>query len=59
MNWGLAFLVNPLYFWRIYGLASVVSMLVRREDAPLSATMIAFVVGILSGASPALSQVKT
>lgn len=33
-------------------------MIVRREDAPLLATMISLVVGILSGAAPALSKVE-
>ncbi|KAK0634223.1 hypothetical protein B0T14DRAFT_416812 [Immersiella caudata] len=52
-----AFLVNLLYFYCIYGLASGVSMVVRREDAPLFATMFALVVGILSGAAPPMSSV--
>lgn len=56
--WGLAFLTNLLYFYCIYGLASVVSMVIRREDAPLFATMISLIVGILSGAAPPLSQVQ-
>ncbi|KAK7418349.1 hypothetical protein QQX98_003969 [Neonectria punicea] len=58
IDWGLAFLVNLLYFYCIYGLASCVSMVVRREDAPLFATMISLIVGILCGAAPPLSQVK-
>ncbi|KAF7560616.1 hypothetical protein G7046_g3524 [Stylonectria norvegica] len=57
--WGIAFLANLLYFYCIYGLASCISMVARREDAPLFATMISLVVAILSGASPPLSQVKT
>ncbi|KAI1175188.1 hypothetical protein F4777DRAFT_338443 [Nemania sp. FL0916] len=55
--WGIAFATNLLYFYCIYGLASVMSMIVRREDAPLFATMISLVVGILSGAAPPLSKV--
>lgn len=58
MDWGLAFLVNLLYFYCIYGLANCVSMVVRRDDAPLFATMLALIVGILSGAAPPLSKVK-
>lgn len=58
IDWGLAFLVNLMYFYCIYGLASCVSMVVRREDAPLFATMISLIVGILSGAAPPLAQVK-
>ncbi|WQF76677.1 Putative AAA+ ATPase domain, ABC-2 type transporter, transmembrane domain, ABC transporter [Colletotrichum destructivum] len=58
INWGLAFLVNFLYFYCIYGLASIISMVVRREDAPLFATMISLIVAILSGAAPPLAQVK-
>ncbi|KAI0204507.1 hypothetical protein F4808DRAFT_345238 [Astrocystis sublimbata] len=56
--WGIAFATNFLYFYCIYGLASVMSMIVRREDAPLFATMISLVVGILSGAAPPLSKVR-
>ena len=56
--WGVAFFANLLYFYCIYGLASCVSMVVRREDAPLFATMIGLIVGILSGAAPPLSKVK-
>ncbi|KAF4454510.1 hypothetical protein F53441_3014 [Fusarium austroafricanum] len=58
INWGLAFLTNLLYFYCIYGLASIVSMVVRREDAPLFATMIALITGILSGSAPRLASVK-
>ncbi|KAI8628431.1 hypothetical protein F5Y19DRAFT_437753 [Xylariaceae sp. FL1651] len=56
--WGFAFLANLIYFYCIYGLASVISMVVRREDAPLFATLISLIVGILSGAAPPLSTVK-
>ncbi|KAI1341281.1 hypothetical protein F5Y15DRAFT_29634 [Xylariaceae sp. FL0016] len=58
IGWGTAFGINLLYFYAIYGLASCISMVVRREDAPLFATMIALIVGILSGAAPPLSKVK-
>ncbi|KAI1090440.1 hypothetical protein F5B19DRAFT_322499 [Rostrohypoxylon terebratum] len=57
INWGTAFLANLVYFYCIYGLASFVSMVVRREDAPLIATMISLIVGILCGAAPPLSKV--
>ncbi|KAJ4138292.1 hypothetical protein NW768_002113 [Fusarium equiseti] len=58
VDWGLAFLTNVLYFYCIYGLASIISMVVRREDAPLFATMIALITGILSGAAPPLASVR-
>lgn len=58
INWGFAFLANLIYFYCIYGLASCVSMVVRKEDAPLLATMISLIVGILSGAAPPLSSVQ-
>ncbi|KAF5020767.1 hypothetical protein F66182_7195 [Fusarium sp. NRRL 66182] len=58
IDWGLSFLTNVLYFYCIYGLASIVSMVVRREDAPLFATMIALITGILSGSAPPLASVK-
>lgn len=80
--WGIAFTTNLIYFYCIYGLASVMSsksnihnsiflrapdkkaltsaiiVIVKREDAPLFATMISLIVGILSGAAPPLSKVK-
>ncbi|KAI1812399.1 hypothetical protein GGS20DRAFT_23536 [Poronia punctata] len=58
INWGIAFTTNLVYFYCIYGLASMVSMVVRREDAPLFATMISLIVGILCGAAPPLSSVR-
>ncbi|KAL7622376.1 hypothetical protein AAE478_007880 [Parahypoxylon ruwenzoriense] len=58
ISWGTAFFANLVYFYCIYGLASCVSMVVRREDAPLFATMISLIVGILSGAAPPLSSVQ-
>ncbi|KAH6643247.1 hypothetical protein BKA67DRAFT_527875 [Truncatella angustata] len=58
ISWNLAFLVNLLYFYCIYGLASFLSMILRREDAPLFATMISLIVGVLCGAAPPLSNVK-
>ena len=57
--WGIAFLTNLLYFYCIYGLASCISMIVRREEAPLLSVMISLIVGLLSGAAPPLSKVKT
>ncbi|KAK3303722.1 uncharacterized protein B0T15DRAFT_560977 [Chaetomium strumarium] len=55
---GVAFVTNLFYFYCIYGLASCVSMVVRREAAPLVATMVALIVGILSGTAPSLNTVK-
>ncbi|KAK0255644.1 hypothetical protein B0A54_10963 [Friedmanniomyces endolithicus] len=49
---------NLLYFWCIYGLASVVSMLVKREDGPLIAVLASLVIGVTGGVAPPLSKVK-
>lgn len=54
--WGTSFLANLAYFYCVYGLAACVSMVVTREDAPLLATMISLIMGILSGAAPSLAQ---
>lgn len=59
INWGIAFSANLLYFYCIYGLASIVSAFTRREDAPLFATMVSLIVGILSGAAPPLRKVDS
>lgn len=56
--WGIAFLANLVYFYCIYGLSCFLSMFLRREDAPLFATMISLIVGILSGAAPPLAKVQ-
>ncbi|KAF1992167.1 ABC transporter-like protein [Aulographum hederae CBS 113979] len=57
ISWPRAFAANVLYFYCIYGLASICSMVTRREDGPLIATMAGLIVGILSGMAPQLSQV--
>ena len=57
IGWLKAFIANLLYFYDIYGLASCVSMVTRREDGPLLAVMASLIVGILSGMAPLLSQV--
>lgn len=57
--WGTALLSNLLYYYCIYGLASCVSMITRREDGPLLATMASLIVGVLSGMAPTLAKVST
>jgi hypothetical protein len=56
---GYALAANLLYFYCIYGLASIVSMIVRREDGPLIATLCSLIVGVLSGVAPNLSTVDS
>lgn len=58
LGWGTAFVANLAYTWCVYGLAAGVSMVARREDAPLLATMLSLIVAILSGAAPSLAQVR-
>ncbi|KAI4166144.1 MAG: hypothetical protein LQ342_000030 [Letrouitia transgressa] len=58
ISWGEAFVANGLYFYCIYGLASCVSMVARREDGPLLAVMASLIVGVLNGMSPSLRTVK-
>ena len=58
ISWGAAFVANLLYFYCIYGLASIISMITRREEGPLIATMSSLIVGILSGVAPRLATVK-
>ena len=50
---------NAMYFWCIYGLASVVSMVVKRENGPLLAVLASLVIGVLGGVAPPLSKVKS
>ncbi|KAG6017517.1 hypothetical protein E4U43_000994 [Claviceps pusilla] len=42
----------------IYGLASIMSMLVRREDGPLMAMIVCLIIGVFSGYGPPLYTVK-
>lgn len=55
--WGVVFAANLCYFWCIYGVAGLISLLAKREDAPLLATMVSLILGILCGAAPNLAQV--
>lgn len=59
ISWGAAFAANILYFYCIYGLASCISMVSRREDGPLLAVMGSLIVGVLNGGSPSLEQVRS
>ena len=59
ITWGAAFVANLLYFYCIYGLASMVSMITRREDGPLLAVMASLIVGVLNGMSPNLKVIST
>ena len=59
ISWGASFTANLLYFYCIYGLASCISMLTRREDGPLLAVMLSLIVGVLSGMSPTLATVTS
>lgn len=58
MSWIDMFLANLLYFFCVYGLASCVGMLVKREDGPLLAVMCSLIIGILGGVAPSLSKVQ-
>lgn len=58
ISFQMMYLANLLYFWCIYGLASIVSMVVKREDGPLVAVLSSLILGILGGVAPPLSQVK-
>ena len=55
--WGAAFVANLLYFYCIYGLSSCVSMVTKREDGPLIATMASLIVALISGVKPSLHTV--
>ena len=59
ISFQMMYLANLLYFWCIYGLASVVSMIVKREDGPLIAVLCSLIIGVLGGVAPPLSTVKT
>ena len=58
MSFQTMYAANLMYFWCIYGLASVVSMVVKREDGPLLAVLASLIIGVLGGVAPPLSKVK-
>jgi ABC-type multidrug transport system ATPase subunit len=49
---------NLMYFWCIYGLASCIAMVVKRENGPLLAVLASLIIGVLGGVAPPLRQVK-
>lgn len=53
------YLANLMYFWCVYGLASCVAMVVKRENGPLLAVLASLIIGVLGGVAPPLSTVKT
>ncbi|KAG9228324.1 hypothetical protein BJ875DRAFT_527461, partial [Amylocarpus encephaloides] len=59
ISFAAAFACNLLYFYCIYGLASILSMLTSREDGPLLATMSSLIVGVLNRMSPTLHKVRS
>lgn len=59
IGWGAAFVANLFYFYSIYGLASCLAMVTRREDGPLLSVMSSLIVGVLSGTSPQLGKVRS
>ncbi|KAH6658467.1 hypothetical protein BKA67DRAFT_558140 [Truncatella angustata] len=58
MSFWKIYLTNLLYFYCIYGLASAVSMMVRREDGPLLAMIVSLIIGVFGGYGPPLYNVK-
>jgi ABC-type multidrug transport system ATPase subunit len=57
MSFGATFIANFAYFYCVYGLASIVSVLTKREDGPLLAVMASLIVSVLNGMSPRLQQI--
>ena len=58
MPFHLMYAANLAYFWSIYGLASAISILVKRENGPLIAVLASLILGVLGGVAPPLRTVK-
>ncbi|POS87517.1 hypothetical protein EPUL_001409 [Erysiphe pulchra] len=58
MGFWKIYLCNLMYFYCIYGLASIMSMVVRRQDGPLMSMLVSLIVSVFSGYGPPLSNVK-
>ena len=52
------FVVVMLMFYCVYGLASIVSMLTRRENASLLAVVVCMTAGIFNGFGPTLEDAR-
>jgi hypothetical protein len=59
MPFGQLYLAHLLYFYCIYGLACMVSMVVSRQDGPLLAMIVSLIIGIFGGYGPTLATVKS
>ncbi|KAF2648433.1 ABC transporter-like protein [Lophiostoma macrostomum CBS 122681] len=57
MEFQQMFAANLLYFYVVYGLASCVGMLVKREDGPLLAVILSLIISVFGGVAPPLSKV--
>jgi hypothetical protein len=58
MGFTQMYAANLMYFWCIYGLASCIAMVVKRENGPLLAVLASLIIGVLGGVAPPLRQVK-
>ncbi|PNS18166.1 ABC transporter G family member [Sphaceloma murrayae] len=58
MTFGEAYVVNLAYYYATYGLASMVSVVVKREDGPLLALLVSLVLGVFGGVAPPLTKVR-
>ncbi|KAJ3117487.1 hypothetical protein HDU96_006581 [Phlyctochytrium bullatum] len=56
ISFGVQYLIILLSFWGIYGLACIVSMVVRRENAPLLAVVSGLFAAVFCGFGPNLNQ---
>ena len=59
MGFGRMYFANLLYYYCIYGLASIVSTVVRKEDGPLLSVMLSLITGIFCGYGPSLTLVSS
>lgn len=58
MSFNKLYLCVLLNFYCVYGLASCVSMLVKKEDGPLLAVIVGLVVAVFCGSGPSLAKVR-
>ncbi|KAF2470518.1 uncharacterized protein BDR25DRAFT_262454 [Lindgomyces ingoldianus] len=59
MAFWITFLLNMLYFYCVYGLASFVSTAVKRENGTLLAMILCLIIGAFGGYAPPLSTIQT
>ncbi|KAH8702827.1 hypothetical protein GQ44DRAFT_631213 [Phaeosphaeriaceae sp. PMI808] len=59
IHFWILYVLNLLYFFCVYGLASMISVAVRRENGTLLAMILCLIIGAFGGYAPMLSTIQS